>query len=252
MARRTASTNRKKTTAPRGTKTRAAKKGTKRPSRTGKTAAVKSKRKVIGKSRSGRQTKLKVTKKAVAPKKTVLGKSGRSSSSTPGVGTRPTKSRTAGKSPAPAEAPLVLMLGSERIELAEEERPLPKTKLTRKELRAFNDKLLAKRRELVGDVEHLTQQALGGNSSSSGRSHMPMHMADIGSDNWEQEFTLELLQNESALVREIDEALQRIEDRTYGICLGTHRPIDQARLTAKPWAKYCIEFARLRELGRIP
>lgn len=81
---------------------------------------------------------------------------------------------------------------------------------------------------------------------------MPMHMADVGSDNFEQEFRLELLSTEHALIREIDEALQRIDDGTYGICLATHLPIGIERLRAKPWARYCIEYARLHEQGLVP
>ena len=73
-------------------------------------------------------------------------------------------------------------------------------------------------------------------------------MADIGSDNWEQEFTLDLLTAERDLVREIDGALERINNGTYGICLGTNKPINRSRLKAKPWAKYCIEYARELEL----
>ncbi|UCC28832.1 MAG: TraR/DksA C4-type zinc finger protein [Phycisphaerales bacterium] len=79
---------------------------------------------------------------------------------------------------------------------------------------------------------------------------MPIHMADLGSDNWEKEFTLGLIASEQALVREIDEALERIENKTYGICLATRKRISKARLRAKPWAKYCIEYARAREEGR--
>jgi RNA polymerase-binding protein DksA len=75
-------------------------------------------------------------------------------------------------------------------------------------------------------------------------------MADIGSDNWEREFTLGLIDTEKAQVKEIDEALTRIENRTYGMCLETHQPIAIERLRAKPWAKYCIEYARQLEEGR--
>ncbi len=79
---------------------------------------------------------------------------------------------------------------------------------------------------------------------------MPIHMADIGSDNWEQDFTLGLVASEQLVVREIDDALRRIKDRTYGVCMATHKPITLARLRAKPWAKYCIEYARALEEGR--
>ena len=80
---------------------------------------------------------------------------------------------------------------------------------------------------------------------------MPTHMADMGTDNFEHEFTLGLLESELALLREIDAALQRIDDRTYGICLGTGEQIPKARLRAKPWAKYTVDFARKLELRQV-
>ncbi len=135
-----------------------------------------------------------------------------------------------------------------------EQRPRQrKTHLSAKDLEEFKELLLRKRAELAGDVEHLTREALNTKGASYGEhSAMPIHMADLGSDNWEQEFTLGLIANEQALVREIDEALDRILNRTYGVCLATNRKITKARLRAQPWAKYCIEYARAREEGRAP
>jgi DnaK suppressor protein len=129
-----------------------------------------------------------------------------------------------------------------------------KTWLKKKELRHFEQLLLEKRAELVGNMEGMSREALSKNRSESAGdvSSMPTHMADVGSDNWEQEFTLELMAAERNIIREIDEALQRIEDRTYGICLATGEPISITRLEAKPWAKYTIEYARKRELGLVP
>lgn len=126
---------------------------------------------------------------------------------------------------------------------------LPKTRLSAEQLRTFKELLLAKRSELLSDVRMLTKDALGKSrkDSAGDLSSMPIHMADIGSDNWEQDFTLGLIANERQLVREIDEALQRIEDGTYGVCLATRKPITVARLRAKPWAKYCIEYAQQME-----
>ena len=139
------------------------------------------------------------------------------------------------------------------IQLPEETRPLPKTYLTDDDLQKFTELLLRKRAELAGDVDRLTREALNTKGAGHGeRSAMPIHMADLGSDNWEQEFTLGLIANERALVREIDEALERIEKRTYGVCIATGKRITKARLRAKPWAKYCIEYARAREEGRAP
>jgi len=129
-----------------------------------------------------------------------------------------------------------------------EEKPA-RTRLTPKELEEFRELLLAKRQEIVRDMGSLTDGALGVNrqDAAGDLSLMPNHMADLGSDNWEQEFNLGLMENQRQVLREIDEALERIENGTYGICLGTGKPITKARLRAKPWAKYCIEYARLRE-----
>lgn len=133
----------------------------------------------------------------------------------------------------------------------QEEKPLPKTFLKPEELADFKQRLLAKRKELAGDVEHLANDSMARNSESGAdHSSMPIHMADLGSDNWEYEFTLGLIANEKDRIRKIDEALTRIDDKTYGICVATHKRIRKARLRAKPWAKYCIEHARAREKGQ--
>ncbi len=126
-----------------------------------------------------------------------------------------------------------------------------KTRLKPEELEEFRSLLLAKRAELLGDIGHLENEAMrqGSSGEASESSFMPIHMADIGSDTWEQELNLGLIQNERGLVRDIDEALARIDEGTYGICLATGKPIAKSRLRVKPWAKYCIEYARKRELG---
>lgn len=137
------------------------------------------------------------------------------------------------------------------IQFPEQDQAPPRTPLTAAQLREFKGLLLQKRAELCGDVVRLTDEALNRGSDGLGdQSSMPIHMADLGTDNWEQEFTLGLIANEQAVVREIDQALERIVAKTYGVCVATHAPIGIARLRAKPWAKYCIEYARAREEGR--
>jgi len=128
-----------------------------------------------------------------------------------------------------------------------------KTHLTRAQLNQFRDMLLAKRRDLIGDLTGMEAGALRSSrqSAAGDLSSMPTHPADVGSDNYEQEFTLGLLESERALLNEIDEALGRINDKTYGVCAGTGKPISKARLTARPWAKYTIEYARMVEQGLV-
>jgi DnaK suppressor protein len=76
-------------------------------------------------------------------------------------------------------------------------------------------------------------------------------MADAGTDNYEQGFALGLMDNERKLLREIEDALERIEQKTYGTCEATGAPISKARLEAKPWARYCVEYARKLEQGLV-
>lgn len=118
----------------------------------------------------------------------------------------------------------------------------------------FHHMLLEKRAQILGDVSTLSNEALDQNRSdaSGDLSSMPIHMADLGSDNYELEFTLGLIEGERAILREIDEALERVRDNTYGACLATGQPIGKARLRAKPWAKYCYEYTLAQERGQNP
>jgi RNA polymerase-binding protein DksA len=118
--------------------------------------------------------------------------------------------------------------------------------LSSKELDFYRDLLLAKRRELVGDMGSMEAEALR-SSGGSNLSTLPMHMADMGTDNYEQEFTLGLVEKDRIVLREINQALAKIQDGTYGICEGTGKPIGKPRLEAQPWAKYSIEYARMLE-----
>jgi RNA polymerase-binding protein DksA len=122
-------------------------------------------------------------------------------------------------------------------------------KLTRAEKRRFEAMLLAKRNEILRNIICMEDETL--RKQMTDLSRLPIHMADIGTDNYDQEFTLGLMDGERELIREIEEALGRIEDDTYGICQGDGEPIPKARLRAIPWARYCVEHANLREKGLI-
>jgi DnaK suppressor protein len=115
-----------------------------------------------------------------------------------------------------------------------------------KELEHFRDLLLEKRREIVGDMSSMEREALR-SATGSNLSNLPVHMADMGTDNYEQEFTLGLVEKDRQLLRDINRALAKIQDGSYGICEGTGKPIGKPRLEAQPWAKYSIEYARQLE-----
>jgi RNA polymerase-binding transcription factor len=120
--------------------------------------------------------------------------------------------------------------------------------LNMRDLEHFRDLLLAKRRELVGDMSQMEREALR-SSGGTNLSTLPIHMADMGTDNYEQEFTLGLVEKDRNLLREINSALAKIQNGTFGICEGTGKPIARPRLEAQPWARYSIEHARQVERG---
>jgi len=113
--------------------------------------------------------------------------------------------------------------------------------------------LLEKWTELIGDVNYMENEALRKSrlDAAGDLSSMPIHMADLGTDNFEQEFSLGLMDSERKILLEIVAALRRMNDGTFGICEGTGNPISKARLNANPWARYCIDYARMVEKGVI-
>jgi len=121
--------------------------------------------------------------------------------------------------------------------------------LTPTKVLKFKAMLLAKRNEILRNVTSMESETL--RRERSELSNMPIHMADLGTDNYDLENTLGLMDSERKLLAEIDGALARIEEGTYGICEGSGRPIPKVRLEAIPWAKYCVEYANLLEKGLV-
>ena len=120
-------------------------------------------------------------------------------------------------------------------------------KLTQRELQKFRELLLLKRNEIFGDVTTMESEALRRDRSEL--SNMPIHLADIGTDNYEIENTLYLVDSERKILVEINDALLRIEDGTYGICEFGGEQIPKERLRAIPWTRYCVGCATLLEKG---
>lgn len=121
-------------------------------------------------------------------------------------------------------------------------RPDHKTPFSKKELSHFRQILIQKRIELVRDVSSMESEALKGESGSL--SSLPQHLAEQGSETYDQSLSLDLAAADRKLIKEIDDALGRIDAGTYGICELTGKPIKVERLEELPWARYSIEAAR--------
>jgi DnaK suppressor protein len=120
-----------------------------------------------------------------------------------------------------------------------------KSRLKPEDVEIFRKLLIDKRRSVLSALDSMETEALRSEGGES--SNMPIHMADVGSDAYEQDLKLGISASERERISEIDAALQRIADGTYGVCEVTGKAIKKARLRAKPWARWTIDTARENE-----
>jgi len=115
-------------------------------------------------------------------------------------------------------------------------------RLSEADLETFKNRLLALRSRIRGDVSTMADAALSQSRSEAAGdlSLMPLHMADIGTDNFEREQTLAFIQSDSDTLEFIEEALQRIKDGTYGICEHCGCSIPKVRLNVLPHTATCV------------
>lgn len=129
--------------------------------------------------------------------------------------------------------------------------------MKKSELEEFRILLQTLRARVRGDVQHLTADALDRNENGS-ESKSPTHLAELGTETYEQEFTLRRVENEQEVLEEIEQAFERISDETFGVCIGCRdagRPpaksmIPKTRLREIPYARNCVECERKREQRR--
>jgi RNA polymerase-binding transcription factor len=110
-------------------------------------------------------------------------------------------------------------------------------KLTQDELQQFQSMLLERRRLLLSDFRALEEDEAQAGSADS---VLSTHLADVGTDRASSDVNLECQSSTSSEIRDIDEALDRIRDGSYGQCEGCDRPIAKARLEAIPYARLCL------------
>jgi RNA polymerase-binding transcription factor DksA len=112
--------------------------------------------------------------------------------------------------------------------------------------------LIELRKSLTEGIERHSEETLkrsvkddAGDLSSYGQ-----HMADAGTDTFDRDFALSLVSNEQEALSEIEAAIKRIRDGTYGICEITAKPISKERLLAVPFTRYSAEAQKQIERNR--
>ena len=129
--------------------------------------------------------------------------------------------------------------------------------LKKNELAEFKTLLMVLQSRLRGDVQHLADSALNRADGDNG-SKSPTHIAELGTDNYEQDFSLRFVENEQETLEEIAAAIKRIDQGTYGLCekcLEEGKPpaksvIVKERLKAIPYARTCIHCAERAKTKR--
>ncbi len=123
-----------------------------------------------------------------------------------------------------------------------EEPVLTKTYLTDEELEHFRLLLLKRREEVLRDLDILRSSLSDENVEDSINSNYSMHMADHGTDTMDREQRFMFIARDEKYIGYIDQALDRIRNRVYGICIKSGKPIPKKRLEAVPHTSVRIEF----------
>ncbi|MFA5335298.1 MAG: TraR/DksA family transcriptional regulator [Candidatus Omnitrophota bacterium] len=112
------------------------------------------------------------------------------------------------------------------------------------ELEKFKGMLLKKKAEMLKEIGGVEKDSINKSQrdASGDLSAYTFHMADVATDSFDREFSLGIAMNvQQKILYAIEEALKRIEDKTFGICLECEKPIAKQRLMAMPYAGLCVD-----------
>ena len=113
----------------------------------------------------------------------------------------------------------------------------------------FRDLLVTRREQVSRALVAIHADSSASFEDATGTSTMDDHFGDLASETHDRELDLGLEENGDEVLAEIDAALQRMEDGTYGDCGACGKPIGAERLEARPWATLCIDDQRRQEQG---
>jgi RNA polymerase-binding protein DksA len=111
----------------------------------------------------------------------------------------------------------------------------------------FKELLVEERRRVVDAIEYLHKENPGSIEEETDDETTDDHIAETATVTLDREIDYTLEENSEHLLAEIEGALKRIEEGTYGVCVNCGKPIAEERLAAIPWATYCIDCKRLLE-----
>ena len=117
--------------------------------------------------------------------------------------------------------------------------------MEQKKLRAFRERLQQKKQEIL--EAYNKNKTYGKEADEDGA----QDIADKASNSYAKEFLFSLSNSERELLQLMDDALTRIEDKRFGVCLSCEEEMNQKRLDAVPWARHCLACQEKQELGLL-
>lgn len=117
--------------------------------------------------------------------------------------------------------------------------------MDKRKLKVYRDRLLDRREGLVGQVMEAEQYSRERDSEAT------QDPADMAANAYTKELLFSMSANDRQLLELIDEALERIEEGEFGLCVHCGEPMQEKRLEAVPWARHCLRCQDLQERGLL-
>jgi RNA polymerase-binding protein DksA len=132
---------------------------------------------------------------------------------------------------------------------AKPQEPRLNKKFNKKELLDYRKSLIKRKNEILDGINHISEDTLKKSQKDAAGdiSGYTFHMADVATDNYDREFSLGIASNEREMLYELDDAMKRIEEGTFGVCEDCKSPITKTRLRAIPYARLCLNCQQKRE-----
>lgn len=121
------------------------------------------------------------------------------------------------------------------------------SRLTKADIKKFRARLEELRAEMLKQLEGVTSDVQSPDEASG----YSQHQADQGTDDFDRTISIELSSNDRGILKQIDRALEKIDEDTYGLCDITEKPIPKARLDAIPYATMTVEAQEKMEQGLL-
>jgi len=122
-------------------------------------------------------------------------------------------------------------------------------KFTKKDAEYFKKLIMQIKEKVIDEIKHISDDTLkkSQKDASGDISGYTYHMADVASDAYDREFSLGLASNERQSLYELDDAIKKIEEGTFGICEECKSLISKTRLKVVPFARLCVKCQERKE-----